>query len=195
VGRWSYYSKCSIYNSFSYKLITDPSIVVSWFKATTANVDPNANNPTTQIIPSSPGSSTGSITPTSTTKSLITLIGNNIKKLSPLYWLTSSVDTETQANLFAIQQHSGIDHNPAYYPFTKVNPYAPWYEKLRISWLGENTSERTARHILKREYYSIMFASTSCASESLTSVATASTSILSPSIGTVGLGTADPYYS
>ena len=174
----------------TYKLISDPSIVVSWFKSTSANVDPI--NPTTIVTPSSPEGSTGSITPTGVTKSIVIFLTNNVKKLNPIYWFASSVDYETQYNNFAEAQQSAVAYNNTYYPFTKLNPYAPWYEKLRISILGETTQERIARHLLKREYLDAMILGSS--SETISPIASTST-LLSPSVATIGLGTGDPYYA
>jgi hypothetical protein len=41
------------------------------------------------------------------------------------------------------------DQDRRYYPFTKNNPYASWYQKLKIAIWGETLAEETTRLNLK----------------------------------------------
>lgn len=142
-----------------YKIFMDPlfiedlPIIGNWF---------NKGTPTgvvdTAVVVTSPN---GSITPTNATapefvqgsstggtKSLLTMIGGGFKKLNPATWFLSTVDVEAQERAFAeIQWTDKYDNR--FYPFTEVNPYDHWLTRWRISWLGETTFERRARHAIK----------------------------------------------
>jgi len=172
---------------FGYKLVADPLFIeniTNWFKSTNNN-DNIGNIPTTQIHPVSPTGSDITIT-----QSLLMLINGNIKRLNPLYWLTSTPQNELvrETNAFAAVQATQ-NYNPSLYPYTSVNPFAPWYEKLRLSWLGETTGETLARNRLKQSYLDSLFP---FLDKALSPVA--STSYLSPGVGSLGLSTGEGYY-
>jgi hypothetical protein len=68
-------------------------------------------------------------------------------KLNPFNWLmaTQSADTNVQFVDFMERQGRLVTQDKRYYPFTEINPYDSWFDRLRISWLGETNYELTNR--------------------------------------------------
>jgi hypothetical protein len=127
-----------------YKIIVDPSIITNLWN----------NNPTspTDLGPSSPtdlGSSASTITPASTippvNNGIVSSLLSFTNKLNPLNWFTSVSETNTAREIFMERQNQITSSDLRYYPFTEVNPYDSWFNKLRIKWLGENTYELANR--------------------------------------------------
>jgi len=127
-----------------YKIIVDPSIITNLWN----------NSPTTptDLGPSSPtdlGSSASTITPASmippVDKGILSSILSFTNKLNPLNWFASVSETNTAREIFMERQNQITSSDMRYYPFTEVNPYDSWFNKLRIKWLGENTYELANR--------------------------------------------------
>ena len=162
---------------FGYKFLTDPTFIASLFPAT---VVPGSGNP--NIGPTSPGTD-GSTTPTNisnaaatVSSSLVKGISNSIKKLNPLYWLpVSGGEPSVQERMFNMNQTSH-NYDNRYYPFTEVHPYDSWYERLRVSIIGESSYERAVRLRMKDQIVNNFFVPTLKASAQVT-----------PHISSVGL--------
>jgi len=163
-----------------YSFIQDPSIL---FGDTT--VDKGKGVAPAVVI--SEASSEGSITPTvessialKITKKLVKTIFKPFKYLNPNYWLTLTPEQATDYEAFQATQRT-VQYSSAYYPFTKINPYDSWINRLRIQILGETTSECLNRKMLRNE----ILASLIPVAESSTS---GSTLTVTPQIASVGLG-------
>jgi hypothetical protein len=116
------------------------------------------NPPTTNAGPPE-GLNTGD----SAGSSLLSYIGykvkifNNsvIKAINPLTYYTTEAQRTQQFSTFMDKQ-STLDYNPKLYPYTEINPYDSWYQKLKLSMFGESANAREAR-ILKREMLQSFF--------------------------------------
>jgi hypothetical protein len=121
-----------------YKIIVDPSIITNLWSTN------NINGPTSPINPTSPsGSSASTITPVN--NGILSSLLSFTNKLNPLNWFTSVSETNTAREIFMERQNQITSSDMRYYPFTEVNPYDSWFNKLRIKWLGENTYELANR--------------------------------------------------
>jgi hypothetical protein len=102
-----------------------------------------------------------------------------IKMLNPLYWIPLSTDTTAAIERFMDNQISE-NYDNRFYPFTEVNPFDPWYTKLRIHLLGETNFELTSRNLFKKDILVKLIPSES--PRIITSLPT------TPTIGHIGLG-------
>jgi hypothetical protein len=156
---------------FGYKFLTDPTFIVSMFSPTvlpsggTGNMGPASPPTDGSITPTNISNTTTSIVGTATT-SLVKGITNNIKKLNPLYWLPAN-EPSVEQRMFNINQVSQ-NYDNRYYPFTEVHPYDSWYERLRVSILGESSYERAVRLSMKDQIINNFFVPTIKASAQVT---------------------------
>jgi hypothetical protein len=155
---------------FGYKFITDPTFIASLFSPTVVAGTGNPN-----IGPSSPPTD-GSLTPTissnAITSSMVgtvtTSIVGGIKRLNPLYWLPfTSSEPSVEQRMFNINQTSQ-NYDNRFYPFTEVHPYDSWYERFRVSILGETSYERAVRLSMKDQIINGFFVPTIKASAQVT---------------------------
>jgi hypothetical protein len=127
-----------------YKIIVDPSIITNLW-----NTNNGPTSPINPTSPTDPGSSASTITPASMIppidKGIISSILSFTNKLNPLNWFTSVSETNTAREIFMERQNQINLSDMRYYPFTEVNPYDSWFDKIRIKWLGENTYELANR--------------------------------------------------
>lgn len=116
-------------------------------------------------------------------RSLMSYIINPLKKLNPYYWLFSSVDYEALHDNFIANQ-STANYDRRYYPFTEVNPYNSWYNRLRIYLMGESVAEHSERLAIRSLAYDTMIGF----SRVVTNSPIPPSGAVTPSIVTVGLG-------
>jgi len=70
--------------------------------------------------------------------------------INPLNWFIAASDTQG-FNTFMDKQNVMETADRRYYPFTKLNPYLPWIDQLRINLFGESVFESMER-FKAREY-------------------------------------------
>lgn len=133
----------------TYKLYSDPTIITNFIKNTFFNTDSKGKGVQPDIQPD--------ITATSPTNSDISqgtkTIGSSIAyffnktyhSLNPYNWFTSSNNFEINHQIFLRQQTSAMDYDARLWPFTEVNPYFSWHERLKIYLLGESTIQNEMR--------------------------------------------------
>ena len=133
---------------FGYTYIIDP-----FFIQGTPTVKANSINPS-PIDPNLPGDNvSGGIGDHEITlagkivdigKSIGGAIGTIKSKLNPFNWLlasSSAQDVNNQFESFIERQNELVTADRRYYPFTEINPYDSYFNRLRISWLGETSYE------------------------------------------------------
>lgn len=89
---------------------------------------------------------------------------NSVKRgLNPLNWwgiIKSNFISEANERAFRTQQSDMNTMNTQLYPFTYIDPYKPWYSRLRISLFGESELELAnrlkARELALREISEIL---------------------------------------
>ena len=140
---------------------------------TGSNIDPTAFSPTD-----------GSITPTQGSKGVLhtvtTSLSNGLSKMNPYNWFMSSNNTDAAKAAFMDAQSHVQTMNRDYYPFTTIDPYASWFDRMRISWFGENRAEMLQR--IKDEATAMMEYNSHVGTSGLTS------GTVTPHMGSVGLG-------
>lgn len=145
----------------------------SYFFNTGSNIDPTAFSPTD-----------GSITPTQGSKGMLhtvsATISKGLSKLNPYNWFMSSNNTDAARSVFMDNQSHVQTMNRDYYPFTTIDPYASWFDRMRISWFGENKAEMLQR--IKDEATAMMEYNSQVGASPLTS------GTVTPHMGSVGLG-------
>jgi hypothetical protein len=166
---------------FGYKFIVDPTFV-----------DSMNNNSGPSTVTPSPIDPTGGENDISlmerVSKGIIDstkYIGNGIKKLNPIYWLTGTTDANSELESLLERQHDVHTYDRRFYPFTPLNPCDSWFDKLRISWLGETVYENSNRLREKAIAWRAMDVSNTYPTTPLGPLSTIST----PRLGNVGLGT------
>lgn len=125
-----------------YKIYTDPM----WFasiKGATATINPDNNqNVNNQNVAGGSLGQTIINTGKSFTKGFVTAYTGIRNTLNPFNWFTAASELERQNQLFMSRQASLTDAmDNRFYPFTEINPYRPWYTRLRILTLGETVAE------------------------------------------------------
>jgi hypothetical protein len=130
-----------------YKIYSDPSWIYYYLASPT--VTPGSPNPTN--IPLPPESPPITITD-NTTKSILSVGAAILKpfsyiknKLNPFNYILSSSEVNNQYQTFMEYQNNPVTANKNYYPFTEINPYLPWYKKLKVAILGEGTFDALQR--------------------------------------------------
>jgi hypothetical protein len=134
----------------TYKFISDPTFIHNYFS--------KSDGPITKVTGASPeasGSDIGLEDITSKGKGItknitfiLTGIKTGVRKLNPNNWFLAASEFERQHEAFMIKQHS-VDYDRRFYPFTEVNPYFNWFERMRINYLGETIHEEAGRKALK----------------------------------------------
>ena len=138
----------------SYKIYSDPSWILSYFN------NPDIGSKTVTPISPVPGPSTLPSLPPSPditlTNNLSKGIGSIVtgvtkpfsyikNKLNPFNYVLSSNEVNDQYQFFMDVQNNPATANRNYYPFTEVNPFLPWYMKLKVAVLGESTFDSLQR--------------------------------------------------
>lgn len=135
-----------------YKFIQDPTFI--------HNIFSKGDGPITNVtVPSPKGSGSGIALEDVGSKGkgviksitfILSGIKSGIKKVNPYNWFLTISDFEENHRQFMINQNS-INYDSRFYPFTEVNPYFSWFDRMRISWLGENIHEKAGRRALKSQ--------------------------------------------
>jgi len=132
----------------TYKLYSDPSIVTSFIKNTFFNTGKGVD-PGTGTQPNITATSPTNTTESESTKTLSSSIGYFFNKtyhsMNPYNWFTSSNNFEVIHQRFLAQQASDMYHDVRLWPFTEVNPYFSWHQRLKIYFLGESTFQNQMR--------------------------------------------------
>ena len=133
---------------FGYKLYTDPL----WFIFNTPSsptVTPTTPTPPTNIpLPPSP-----EITLTDkVTKGASSIVLGIVKpfsyiknKLNPFSYVVPSAELNDLFQTFMDYQNNPATADRRYYPFTEINPFLPWYKKVKVAVLGEGTFDALQR--------------------------------------------------
>lgn len=107
------------------------------------------------------------------------------RKLNPYNWFLGSPSTTAEA-AFLDRQSKINTYDDRFYPFTNINPYAPWWERLRMQIFGESLAEINERMIDKdfamRDYLAIAVDKTAKGSQT-----PVSTDTLTPNIAALGI--------
>jgi len=69
--------------------------------------------------------------------SIVNMYHSTINKLNPFNWFAGAYETQNNYNSFMNRQNRLAHADRRFYPFTSDNPFAPWYQKIRINLLGE----------------------------------------------------------
>jgi hypothetical protein len=135
-----------------YKFVIDPIFIENIGNPTTRGTPPTNPPIIVEGVPTTSGGNSP-IDPTSASKiiNFVSGIGSGIStirtKLNPFNWLmaTQSADTDVQFVDFMERQGRLVTQDKRYYPFTEINPYDSWFDRLRVTWLGETSYELTNR--------------------------------------------------
>lgn len=136
-----------------YQFVTNPEFVSDWFspRVTASDVNTRGNNPiippvTNITAPSASGSSaSGSVE--STGKSIVTFLTAGYSKLNPFNWFStpSAYSTRVRMENFMSDQSELVTQDRRFYPFTNINPLAPWHERLKNLVIGESVADYQER--------------------------------------------------
>lgn len=63
------------------------------------------------------------------------------KALNPFNWFNSESVVEGKRRAFISTQTEANTYDNRFYPFTSVDPFKPWHQRLRIGLFGENNAE------------------------------------------------------
>jgi hypothetical protein len=132
---------------FGYKIYSDPSRVFSFF-TTPDVVTPTTPKAGPSNLPISPD-----ITLTNNINKGIGSIVTGVtkpfsyvkNKLNPFNYVLTSNEVNNQYQFFMDIQNNPVTANRNYYPFTEVNPFLPWYKKLKVVVFGESTFDALQR--------------------------------------------------
>ena len=168
-----------------YKFIQDPTFIHNLFS--------QSEGPITNVTLPSPEGSGSSIALENVGSKgkgvlksitfILSGIKTGVKKLNPYNWFLTASDFEENHKQFMINQNS-TNYDPRFYPFTEVNPYFSWFDRMRISWLGENIPERAARRALNSQ----MLDEIMSFGKNQSSPITSTSGSLTPTIGATGIG-------
>jgi hypothetical protein len=67
------------------------------------------------------------------------------QKLNPFSYVSTSTEINNQYQTFMDLQNNPVSADRRYYPFTEVNPFLPWYKKLKVAVFGEGTFDSLQR--------------------------------------------------
>jgi hypothetical protein len=129
----------------------------SIFGSVTPDININPGTPSSGTATPAIGTSTSELVDNiaSTSNSII----SPFKYLNPGYCFNTPSNTSLYDNLLATQTNATTFDN-RYYPFTEVNPFKPWYEKIRIKVFGETVAEEARRLAFKNslttDYFGII---------------------------------------
>lgn len=67
--------------------------------------------------------------------------------MNPFNWLSTASASSTAARMenFLADQNELVTQDKRFYPFTKINPIAPWHQRLKMLLIGENVVEYQQR--------------------------------------------------
>jgi hypothetical protein len=65
--------------------------------------------------------------------------------LNPFSYVSTSTEINNQFQTFMDLQNNPVTADRNYYPFTEVNPFLPWYSKVKVAILGEGTFDALQR--------------------------------------------------
>lgn len=194
---------------FGYKFIIDPLFIQDLGKS-----GPGTNSPGPSGLPQI---ITGSESPPITLGSRVSeglsnlskSIGKSLNrvhnsftnKLNPFNWFLSANELQAQFQTFMEKQNVMETADRSLYPFTEINPYSSYFNKLKTSLFGESISESLQR-FKDRAYAERIYSSLQVskgkfrAVDGLTPV-TSPGGYLTPSpwIGNLGIGVSTPSYS
>ena len=128
---------------FGYKFIIDPLFISELGSPTVkapSPVDPNLPTPDITL--------TDKIS-NNITKPLINAIVKIKSSLNPLNWIIGTTDLNSQFNNFIERQNNISTQDLRYYPFTEINPYAPWYSKIKSLIFSETAAEYKERMLIR----------------------------------------------
>jgi hypothetical protein len=167
---------------FIYKFFTDPLFINDWSKdSPTTNINPPTPEEVvapiaTTVVESTPielhdaraGLVSNLTALGNSTSMAIGYITNPISKglsyLNPSYWFMSDPNVINSEG-FLQRQAELATYDERYYPHTAINPYASWFERMRISLLGETSIEMEERLAIKshalRDYLAVQVQDTS----------------------------------
>jgi hypothetical protein len=143
----------------SYKIYSNPSWIYGIFTDSgSPTVTPGSPGPSNlPPLPNSPDIASRPISPDITltnniSKGVGSIVTGIIKpfsyiknKLNPFNYVLSSNEVNDQYQFFMDVQNNPATANRAYYPFTEVNPFLPWYKKLKVAVFGEGTFDALQR--------------------------------------------------
>jgi len=141
-------SVCVCY--ISYKIYSDPTIVTTFLKSIFFNTDNTGkgDQPGTgpDITATSPTDSSNVSQGSKTIGSSITYFFNKTyHSINPYNWFTTSNKFEVNHQRFLDQQASMHNHDTKLWPFSEVNPYFSWHQRLKIYFFGESAIENNMR--------------------------------------------------
>ncbi len=100
----------------------------------------------------------------------------------------SSVDHDNARAVFEDNQIVLQTRLHNYYPFKAIHPYDSWIKRMRISWLGETSFERSTRHAIRSDIWARTMPDLNLTTPILPPSSLSSSLSNTPTIGTVGLG-------
>lgn len=180
----------------SYKIYSDPSWILGYFDFGSKTVTPTSPVPGPSTLPSLPPSPDITLTNNLSKGigSIVTKPFSYIKnKLNPFNYVLTSNQVNDQYQFFMDIQNNPVTANRNYYPFTEVNPFLPWYKKLKVAVFGEGTFDALQR-LKDKTYAERIYDSISISKgkyrmvEGLTPADTPIQSVTSNAWGNVGVG-------
>lgn len=136
---------------FGYKLYADPSWVFSFFTSPdmVSPTTPKAGPSNLPPLPPSPDPDPEITISYNITKGLVAGIIKPLsyikQKLNPFSYVSTSAELNNQYQTFIDLQNNPVSADRRYYPFTEVNPFLPWYKKLKVAVFGEGTFDALQR--------------------------------------------------
>lgn len=138
-----------------YQFVHNPLFISDWFspRVTANDINPNIVPPVTNVTaPSASGSSVGSSPASSvesTGKSIVTFLTAGFTKLNPFNWFSTPSASSTRARMenFMSNQNELVTNDNRFYPFTNINPLAPWHQRLKMLVIGESVAEYQDRMV------------------------------------------------
>jgi hypothetical protein len=137
-----------------YKIYTDPSWIY-WYLTTPDSpiVTPTTPKPGPSNLPPALPSPDITLTDSKGIGNLTKNLGLGISKsasfiknkLNPFSYFSTTDQINDQYQFFMDVQNNPATANRNYYPFTEVNPFLPWYKKLKVAVFGEGTFDALQR--------------------------------------------------
>jgi hypothetical protein len=135
-----------------YKFCTDPLFIDNLFGST----DIKGKGKAPSIEPDGSGIPLEKISSGSdTTNSIVALTTYIRQKLNPFNYFTSASETQKAFREFMDKQFKLETADRRYYPFTEVNPYASYSDRLKRAIFGESLAESNYRLKLQETAYDI----------------------------------------
>lgn len=132
-----------------YQFATNPAFVSDWFspRVRAEDVIPRRNNPinppVTNIVPPTDAN----IAEGGIAQSVVTFLTAGYSKLNPFNWFSTPSASSTRARMenFMSNQNELVTNDNRFYPFTNINPLAPWHQRLKMLVIGESVAEYQQR--------------------------------------------------